>query len=258
MEISTASFKDLLDKLQDLSQISDTIKLKFDRDHLMAYSLVASDSAVLCLKAYFLDTSDYLSGFEQEECHDLVVAAAPRFVKNLRFFEGASTIRAELSAKPSYEDESVKHVRALSVNTPAKKGDRLRVNLVGAELSKIRDLNRAALEARMAPEKSIWSFDLTQEDLTSVRKLANINSEDRTITISTEQGMVYVGEEGKWRLQVAETTHKDTRITFAKKYLSHFDQDSDPVRVGIFESFILVSTDQSRLLLSFETDFSTD
>jgi hypothetical protein len=69
---------------------------------------------------------------------------------------------------------------------------------------------------------------------------------------------VYLGEEGRWRLQVAETQQGDSKLTFAKKYLSHFDQDADAVSLGIFETFILVSSGDSRLLLSFETDFTND
>jgi len=257
-EIRTDRFKELVDKLQDLSQISDTVKLKFDESSMMAYSLVASDSAVLCLKAYFMDTADHFAGFDREGTHDLVISAAPRFVKNMRFFEGMDSIKGEITFKPSFEDDSVMHVRSLSVSTPARKGDRLKVNTVGAELSKIRDLSRESLVSRMSPEKSLWSFGLGVEDLVRVRKLSNINSEERTITITVESGSVYLGEEGRWRVQVAETEHQDTKLTFAKKHLAHFDQDFDHVDVSLFATFILVTTPASRLLLSFETDFQND
>jgi hypothetical protein len=257
-EFRADAFKGFVDRLQDLSQISDTVKLKFDGRHMLAYSLVASDTAVLCLKAFFMTTPDYLSGFESELCHDLVIPSAPRFVKNLRFFEGPGPIRSEMTHKPAYDNESVMHVRSIGLSTPAKKGDRLRINMVGGELSKIRDLDRSALEKRMSPDRSMWSFLMSRDDLASVRRLASINSDERTITISVEDGVVYLGEEGRWRLQVAETQQRDSKLTFAKKYLSHFDQDADEVSLGIFETFILVSAGDSRLLLSFETDFTND
>jgi hypothetical protein len=257
-ELRPDTFKGFADRLQELSQLSDTIKIKFDGRHLLAYSLVASDSAVLCLKAFFMATPDYFTGFDSDLCHDLVITSAPRFVKNLRFFEGPGPIRAEISYKPAYDNESVMHVRSIGINTPAKRGDRLRINVVGAELSKIRDLNRETLEARMSPDRSIWSFGISRDDLASVRRLASINSEDRTITISVDDGVVYLGEEGRWRLQVAETAQGSSKITFAKKYLSHFDQDAEEVNLGIFETFILVTSGDSRLLLSFETDFAND
>jgi hypothetical protein len=232
-EIRTDRFKELVDKLQDLSQISDTVKLKFDHNNLMAYSLVASDSAVLCLKAYFMSTVDHLAGFDREGMHDLVIASAPRFVKNMRFFEGMDRITGEITFKPSFEDDSVMHVRSISVSTPAKKGDRLKVNTIGAELSKIRDLSRESLLARMSPEKSLWSFVMTADDLLRVRKLSNVNSEERTITITVESGVVYLGEEGRWRIQVAETEHTDTKLTFAKRHLAHIDQDFDHIEVSL-------------------------
>lgn len=250
------NFGGLVARLQDLAHLSDTVKLKFDSDHLLAYSVVANDAAVLCLKAYFLPTADYLDGFRADGLHDLVIAAAPRFVKNLRFFDGCETVRAEMQARPSHEDPSVMHVRSLALSTPAARGDRLRVNLVGAELSKIRDLRREVLAARMDPAKSKWSFSMSGEDLASVRRLSTINSEEKTITLAVDHGCVYVGEDGKWRLQVAETDQADTRLTFAKKHLAHIDQSAAAVEVAVFETFILVAAADSRLLLSFETDFS--
>lgn len=257
-EIRKERFGDLLEKLQDLSQISDTVKIRFEAGSMMAYSLVSSDTAALCLKVYFLATEDYLSGFPGERCHDFVMYPAPKSVKSLRFFAESERIRVDMSHRPSHEDEAVMHVRSMSVHTPAAKGDRLRISLVGAELSKIRDLKKSALESRMDPARSTWGFELTQGDLATVKRLAGINGEDRTVSISVVGGLVYFSEEGRWNLQVAQSDRPDKRVTFAKKYLSHFDTRPEKLQVNMFESFILVSTGDSRLLLSFETDFTNE
>lgn len=252
------TFSDFLSKIHDLSQISDVIKIKFDKDFILAYSLVANDVAVLCLKSYILETSKYFLNFEDDKEYDLVISSSSKFVKNLRFFEDFDIIHAEIIYKPSYENPDIMHVRAMNISTPAEKGDRLKITIVGSELSKIRELNRKILEARMNPKLSKWSFRLSNNDLISIRKMSNINTEDKVISIVIENSLIYFTEEGKWNLQICECKFKDVKLTFNKKYLSNINADCKEVTFEIFETFILISDQDSKLLLSFETDFSTD
>lgn len=258
IEFKKEYFAEFVSKIQDLSQISDIIKVKFERDHILAYSLVASDVAVLCLKSYILETSKYLTGFKDEHEFDLVISSSSKFVKNLRFFDDFDIIRCEMIYKPSYENPEIMHIRALNLSTPAIKGDRLRITFIGAELSKIRELNRQILEKRMDPKMSKWNFKLVNNDLLSIKKMSNINSDDKVLSILIEKNLVYFTEDGKWNLQIGECSYKDTKIIFNKKYLSNINSEAKEVDFKIFETFILISDSDSRLLLSFETDFTTD
>lgn len=160
--------------------------------------------------------------------------------------------------KPSYENPEIMHIRALNLSTPAIKGDRLRITFIGAELSKIRELNRQILEKRMDPKMSKWNFKLVNNDLLSIKKMSNINSDDKVLSILIEKNLVYFTEDGKWNLQIGECSYKDTKIIFNKKYLSNINSEAKEVDFKIFETFILISDSDSRLLLSFETDFTTD
>ena len=257
-EFRKENFEDFVSKMQDLSQISDSIKIKFDKEWILAYSLVANDSAVLCLKSYFLETEKYFKDFENDNSFDIVISSSSKFVKNIKFFEDFTKIKVDLVFKPSYEDKNTMHIRAITLSTPAAKGDRLKITVVGAELSKIRDLNKSALEVRMNPKMSKWGFNLDSNDLGSIKKMSNINSEDKTISIQVEKSLVYFNEDGKWNLQVSDCEYKDTKVTFNKKYLSNISLDKKIIEFKIFETFILISDDDSKLLLSFETDFTDD
>jgi hypothetical protein len=110
-EFNKAEYSNFVDKLQDLAHISDVIKLKIDKDFIMAYSLVASDSAVLCLKNYYLKTSKYLNGWKTDSVFDFVISSSAKFCKNLRFFETFDVIKVEIHYKPSYENPDVMHIR---------------------------------------------------------------------------------------------------------------------------------------------------
>jgi hypothetical protein len=251
-------YSEFVNKLQDLSHISDVIKLKIDGDFILAYSLVASESAVLCLKSYNLSTSKYLIGWDDTQTFDFVISSSSRFCKNLKFFETFDVIKCEIHFKPSYEDREVMHIRAMVISTPAIKGDRLKITLVGSELSRIRDINRSILAARMNPKLTKWSFKLQPDDLTTIKRMSSINSEDRIISINVSDGLVYFSEDGKWDIQVGESSTSNTKVTFAKKYLSNIITESGEIDIKIFETFILVSDKDSTLLLSFETDFNSE
>jgi hypothetical protein len=257
-EFDKQNFQDFVDKIGDLSQISDIVKLKFNKKYILAYALVASETTVLCLKNYLLDTNKYFNQFTDDKDYDFVISSAPKFVKNIKFFLELSIVKAQISYKPSYEDDSIMHVREMTISTPASKGDRLKITTIGSELSRIRDLKKEVLQNKMNPEMSKWSFKLSTEDLVSLKKMSNINSEEKNISIIIENELVYFAEEGKWNLQVSECKFKDTKITFNKKYLSHILTNQDAIDFKIFETFILVSDSYSNLLLSFETDFTTE
>lgn len=251
-------YSEFVNKLQDLSHISDVIKLKIDSDFILAYSLVASESAVLCLKSYNLETNKYFIGWNSEQTFDFVISSSSKFCKNLKFFESFDVIKAEFHYKPSYEDKDIMHIRALLLTTPAVKGDRLKITLVGSELSRIRDINRSILAARLNPKLTKWLFKLNPDDLATIKRMSNINSDDRIISINVSEGLVYFSEDGKWDIQVGESETKNTKVTFAKKYLSNIVTETGEIDVKIYETFILVSDKDSSLLLSFETDFNSD
>ncbi len=58
IQIKSDSFSTLLEKLEDLAKISDTIKLKVDSDNILMYSIVG-ETILLAFKSYLLDTKDF-------------------------------------------------------------------------------------------------------------------------------------------------------------------------------------------------------
>ena len=247
-------FADFINKLQDLTNISDVIKLKIESDNILAYSMLSNDVSVLALKNYLLDTSEYIDNFDSEETFDYVIIGASKFVKNRKFFNSETPIKLEMTFKPSHEDDTIMHVRSVRFTN-----GKLKIPCIGGELSKIRDINKEALGKRLDSKNSKWSFNVTKNDFSDAKKLSGINSEDRIITIDVNKGDVSMMEENKWELIVDKIdASRSTKIIFNKKYLSNINGDNEYVNFKVFETFILISDDNSNLMLSFETDFSTD
>lgn len=244
-------FLDFVDKLQDLANISDVVKLKIDDEHILAYSTLSNDVSVLALKSYLLNTTDYITNFSSDKPLDYVIVGAGKFVKNLKFFNASSPITLEINYKMM--DDELLHVRsARYVN------GKLKITCVGGELSKIRPVNKETLNSRLDTKNSLWNFNVSKSDFSDVKKLSNINSEDRILTISVDDGKVSIMEDYKWELDVDNISYKNTKLVFNKKYLSNINAENETIKFNIFETFILVKDDNSSLMLSFETDFSTE
>ena len=253
LKLKTSNFLDLINKLQDLSQIDDTIKIKLESEKTLIYSMLSNDVTVLALKSYSLNTKDYFENYNKEETIDFIITSAGKFVKNLKFFNTDKPIKLDLVSKSMPENDSLLHVRSAQFSN-----DKLKISCIGGEQYKIRDINLSTLSTRLNPKNSKWNFKISSQDFSDVKKLCSINSEDKTLYINVSTNKVTMSEPSKWELEIDEINHKNEQLIFNKKYLSNINDNGDMIQFIIFESFILIKDDISNLMLSFETNFDTE
>lgn len=253
LTFNKSRFVDFITKLKDLTNIEDVIKIKIERENILMYSTLSNDVSVLALKSYLLKTSDYIDNFDSDFTFDYIISSATKVVKNLSFFNTDTVVKLEIIYKELPEDDTVMHVRAGQFSN-----GKLKISCVGAEQFKIRDVNSSVLESRLNPKNAKWSFQISQSDFMDVKKLASINSEDRTMIINVLGGKVVISEPSKWEIEIDEIEKSNTSITFLKKYLSNINADNKVIKFDMFDTFILVKDDNSNLMLSFEQDFTND
>lgn len=252
--INNDNFQDFINKLQDLTKISDTLKFKIDKDDILVYSLVG-EVAILAFKNYKLDTKDYFKYKDDfDYTIDFIVPGAKKFVKKLTFFDCQSQIKLSMSLKDSLDDKSIKITRTFML------GDgRLKINQIGGETYKVRDISKDQLDRLLSPENSTWTFDISNRDLDDVKKLSSISPEERIIDISVNKNKVNFSEGTKWNLNVGTTDEiEDADITFAKKYLGSINTETEFIKFSVFETFILFNDSRSNLMVSFEQSFDED
>ena len=252
LKLKSSNFTDFVNKLQDLSQIDDTIKIKLESEKTLIYSMISNDVSVLALKSYTLNTKDYFENFTKEETVDFIVTSSGKFVKNLKFFNTEKSIKLDLVCKPMSENDSILHVRSAQFSN-----EKLKISCIGGEQFKIRDINLSVLSTRLNPKLSKWNFKISRTDFSDVKKLSSINSEEKTLYINVSSNKVTMSEPSKWELEIDEINHKNEQLIFNKKYLSNINDNNEIIYFTIFESFILIKDDISSLMLSFETDFDT-
>lgn len=249
-KIKSEKFTDFISKLDDLTKIEDTIKLKIDKDNILMYSTMGGN-VMLAFKNYLINTKDYLDyGDELEYSIDIVIANAKKFVKNLNFIKDSDKITFEISYKESPDDETIMNGRSLQVV-----GGKLKVNWLSGENFEIRDINKTDLKQRLDLKGRKWNFSINKSDFLDVKKLSNINSE-RIININIINGKVILSENTSWELEIDSIdVERNANLMLNKKFLSCINGEVDNIEFNIFETFMLIKDDISNLMLSYEQDF---
>ena len=246
-------FSDLLGKIKDVSQISDTVKLKISNENILIYSVASTDSFISALKSYTLKTGEYFQNFEiDSDSLDFIISPASKLVKGLLFFDTSHPIYLDTIYKQSAAYSNTYEIRTIQFSN-----NKLKISSVSSENSQIRDLTQKTLDAKLDIKLSKWGFKLSSSDLLAIKKLSQINIDDRIISITLESDVVKISELGKWELEVDSVTGRgNQQISFLKKYLGSIDSTFDWVDLWIFETFVLVKGYNTNLMLSYEQDFS--
>ena len=252
-KIKKEKFSDFISKLDDLTQIEDSIKLKIDSENILIYSMMGGN-VMLAFKNYLVQTSDYLETADEFDfALDVIIANAKKFVKNLQFLTQSEKIGLDITYKASQDDDSVMNARSIVVT-----GGKLKVNWLAAEHYEMRDINKQALKQRLDLKSRKWSFKISKSEFTDIKKLSSINSE-RIIHITVSGTKVSLSERAAWELEIDSLEiERNANLMLNKKFLSCINNEKEHIEFSIFDNFMLIKDDNSNLMLSFEQDFSDD
>ncbi len=244
---------DFISKLEDLSKIHDTIKLKIDNDHILMYSMLGGQ-VMLAFKNYLVNTKEYLSYSEDMDFSiDIILANSKKFVKNLGFIKDADKVTLEVTYKESPDDDNIMNARSLQIVS-----GKFKVNWLAGEHYEMRDITKGVLNQRLDLKNKKWSFEISNSDFLDVKKLSNINSE-RIVNINIQKGKVIMSETAAWELEIDDLDDdRSASLMLNKKFLSCINDSMDKITFNIFDTFMLVKDVNSNLMLSFEQDFSDD
>ncbi len=250
-KINSDKMSDFISKLDDLTKIEDTIKLKIDSDNILLYSILGGN-VMLAFKNYLLKTSDYFKSDEFDFTLDIILSNAKKFVKNLNFLLQSDSVTIEFTYKESPDEENVMNARSIQVV-----GGKLKVNWLAGERYEMRDINKDVLKQRLDIKNRKWFFKLSTQEFSDVKKLSSINS-DKIININVNSGKVVLSETAAWELEIDEIEDRNANLIFNKRFLNCIDADREFIEFSMFETFILIKDDQTNLMLSYEQDFSDD
>lgn len=251
-KLNSSSIALFIDKLDDLSKIHDTIKLKIDSEHILMYSMLGG-SVLLAFKNFLINTTDLLDRNDFEYKIDLIIPNAKKFVKNLQFLREVNNVSLDIQYKESPDDDSLYLARSFQIIS-----GKFKVNWLGGESYDVRDIDKVMLSQRLDLKLKKWSFKINSSDFSDIKKLSNINSE-RILNISIQDGTVTVSEKSAWELEIDKVEDdRNSNLILNKRFLNCINEKLDGVNIHIFDTFMLIKDENSNLMLSFEQDFSDD
>ena len=250
--IKSEKLPEFISKLEDLTKISDSIKIKIESKETMMYSILGK-ATILAFKNYNIATSELFEMKDELEYGiDIIILNAKKFVKNLNFLKDSEKVTIEITHKESQEDDSIMDARALQIV-----GGKLKLNWIGGEHYEIKDMNKKKLDQGLNLKNSRWSFNIPKSDFADIKKLSSINGE-RILQIGVNAGKVVISETSAWELEIDTIdADRNSSLILNKKFLGCVN-DSGDVQFHIFDNFMLVKHEDSNLMLSFEQDFSSD
>lgn len=245
--IKQSNFGDLVKKLEDLSKIGDVVKIKIDPDNTLIYSMVG-EGVILAFKSYLLKTDEYFDTKGFGDNLNLIVSGSKRFVKNLSFIKNELPIKVNLSYRENDEGEG--NVRFIQI-----KNGKFKIGQSCGEESEIRDINKKSLAQKLNLKDKQWSFNISNSDFDDIKKLSNINSEGKTLSINVDKdGVVIISEQSVWDLEVDNVGVSNKNIIFSKTFLGNIN-NNETIEFHVFENFILNKDKESDLMISFEQTF---
>jgi len=246
------NLSDFISKIDDLSKIDDTIKLKIDNDNILMYSMLGGN-VLLAFKNFLVKTADYFDNTDFDYKIDLIIPSAKKFVKNLSFIKDQSSVAFDISYKESPDDDELFLARSFQITS-----GKFKVNWLAGEHYEMRDIDKNSLTTRLDLRNKKWSFSIKNEDFTDIKKLSSINSE-RVISITVNKGNVIVSEKSAWELEIDDLDDdRSASLILNKRFLGCINDKLIKVDFHIFDTFMLVKDIDSNLMLSFEQDFSDD
>ena len=252
-KVNKDKFGDFVEKLEELTKISPTLKIKIDDEDILIYSVLGK-AAVLAFKNYMFKTKDlFILNDDIENTFDIVIIEGKKFVKNLQFLKENDKITFEISYKENPDDDNVMDARTVQIS-----GGKLKINLMTGEHYEIRDMNKNSLEKGLDIRNKRWSFKITKEDFQDIKKLSSING-TKLLNINVKEGKVKILETSTWELYIDDINDSDRNVNLIlnKRFLSSIN-DKEEIVFNIFDNFMLIKDDESNLMLSFEQDWSDE
>ena len=240
--------KELYKIITDLSKINKTIKIKIEEENTIMYSLAGGD-IILALKSYAVKTNDFfMFDDELDKGFDIIIDDSKKFVKNLAFYDGSVDVKGTINYKQQKSELEYEVARIIRFND-----GRFNFRYVCGETHVVKDVTYENLKFTTSPSNTKWKFNVDLNDFNDIKKIAS-NSEDKIVTVSTNNNHIFFGDESSWELNVGDISEDHPSVTFEKKYLSSFPT-SETIELRIYEAFILIHHGDVTLMVSFEQTY---
>ena len=157
-KIKGENFETFISRLDELSSIDDTIKLKIDNQHILMYSMLGGN-VLLAFKNFLMNTKDVFDVEDFDYKLDIIIPNSKKFVKNLAFLKDQDKITLDVTYKESPDDEELYWARSMQISS-----GKFKVTWLGGEHYEMKDIDKNALKQRLDLKNRKWFFSISNGD----------------------------------------------------------------------------------------------
>lgn len=250
--LSNENLNKLIDTLKDLSRLDDKIIFKFDNENTLIYSLVGEGQSVNAFKSFIYKTHDLFDIDEFEDTINFICKSGKLLFRNLQIMTSFDI--ESYKGKLSYDQLGDEF---FSDRLYFRSGNKLRQNFYGGDpTSSNVSISVDKLKQFIKLEDADFSFELKSDDFDKIKKLSTPDAEMNIFYMNTFErdgsNFVSIGE-GTWDLTVDEIDYSTPRtLAFPKKYFKTIGMTNGSAKIYVFDTSLMVSTEDSDLLISIE------
>jgi len=251
-KITSDNLTKIIDTVRDLSVIDKKGVIRFNKKYVLIYSLIGEGDVINVFKSFVFKTEELFTNIDEfDETINFVVKDMKNLYRTLK-------IMADLGDNVDgkiFFDEIGKLF--FSDRLYFKSTNKLKLNFYGNDPTKTNTrITLDQIKKIANVDNSSFNFNLKSEDFVNIKKLALPDDEMDIFYMNTfeKDGDYFVSiGETNWNLTLDQIDLKEERtLAFPKKYFKTINIDKENVKVYVFDTFLLVSSDNSNLIISIE------
>lgn len=243
-EFTAAGLAMFKKRLADLHMINPVARMKIFPDHVLIYSAPKTFHTFKSARFDMDEIFTVTKGPVPDAGLDYIFVNTQNVVQSVVHFGGQSPVRMRVTA---YKEAKMAHEVVLL-------DDELSLKFIGGDATELKSITAAEIDAKMDPGNSDFSFVMTGEQLTKIKRLAQKRKDAETVTVWVRDGEVRIGQGGRaaWSVLIGQSDEGDTFV-FNKKYLSTIEV-LDTITVHCFDQFLLIKETTTHLMIGRELD----
>ena len=250
--ISSKNTESLINTLRDLSGIDKKCTIKIDPENTLLYSKVGVGSSINAFKSFVYKTNDLFEISNFEDTINFISSDSKELYRKLFIL---NSFKEDNVGKFFYDELGDNFfIDRISL----KAGNKLKLNFIGGDPMALNSkISVDIIKETMDIDNSNFSFNLRSDDFLNIKKLSTTEIENDIFylnTVNKEDGNYYVSiGESAWDLILSEIDYKkQMTLSFPKKYFKNISISGESVKVYVFDNMLMVSDDNSDMLISTE------
>jgi len=244
-----------IDKIKDLTKISNDVIIKINKDDVLMYSYVniTNTTAIVAFKYYKYKTNEMFT--VDGDMMDLTLTI--NMVNAKKSAMGLSNLSdsKEVKIKMVYNPNDYNFVRAFYIEDKLKV--RLDCGISTISFIKHFDYSIEKIEKYLNIKNPIFTFKLNKVDFTKIKKLAglekDVDEKFQPLYVEIVDGRIYLKEKN-WDFPIGETMLDDDSFATPKKFFSciNYTKDETEMIFYVKDNYMFISGNETNLIVSTE------